>query len=329
MGSLLVTGGGGFIGSNLVAALAARNQQRIVVCDAFGDGEKWRNLRNHPLHEIVAPENLFMWLEMFGDDVEAILHFGGITSSTEQDVDSILEANHSLPIALWGWCVENDARFVYASSSAVYGDGAQGFDDINDVDYMKKLRPLHPLGWSKLLFDRYAAEQSKIGFTPKQWAGLRFFNVYGPNEYHRDQHRSVVNKIFSSAHNDQAVKLFISRREDVGDGQQKRDFIYVADCVKVVLWLLDNPQISGFFNAGTGNARTFEELANAMFATLGKKPRIKYVDMPPEVGESYQYFTEADVRRLRESGYDEPFTSLEDGVSDYVQNYLLKADSYL
>lgn len=330
MGTILVTGGGGFIGSNIVAALSRRGRHRVVVCDVFGTGEKWRNLRHHHVCEVLSPDNLFFWLEMFGEHLEAILHFGGIASSTEQNVDLILEANHTFPLMLWRWCAERQTRFIYASSSAVYGDGAFGFDDTDDLDYMKTLRPLHPLGWSKLLFDRHVAEEKAAGAElPPQWAGLRFFNVYGPNEYHRDQHRSVVNKIFITAQHDQAVKLFRSARPGIADGQQKRDFISVADVVKVLLWLLDNPEISGFFNVGTGNARSFEDLANAMFTALDKKPQIKYIDMPPEVGESYQYFTEADVRRLRHAGFDAPFTSLEEGVSDYVRKHLLQADPYL
>ncbi len=330
MKTIVVTGGGGFVGSNIVAALAQKGQYNVVVVDEFGDDEKWRNLRHHHVSEIVSPANLFYWLEMNGADVEAILNFGSIASTTERRVGLLLESNQSLPILLWRWCAENQARFIYSSSSAIYGQGEEGFDDTHDISYINTLRPLYPLGWSKLMFDRFAVTQSaQQKPTPPQWAGLRFFNVYGPNEYHKGDQRSVIHKIYPSALHDHAVKLYKSQHPGVADGQQKRDFVHVRDCVKVVLWLLDNPQVQGVYNVGTGQARSFDDMAKAIFHALGKVPQIKYVDMPSELEVMYQYFTEARLDKLRAAGYNLPFMSLEDGIKDYITNYLLKADPYL
>lgn len=330
MKTIVITGGGGFIGSNIAALLAAKTNYQIVVVDEFGEDDKWRNLRNHHVAEILSPANLFYWLEMNGSQVEAILNFGSIASTTERHAGMLIESNQSLPILLWRWCAENNTRLIYASSSAVYGQGENGFDDTLDIDYMNSLRPLYPLGWSKLMFDRFVATQVKDGLpTPPQWVGLRLFNVYGPNEYHKEEQRSVIHKIYPSALHDHAVKLYKSQCPGVEDGQQKRDFIHVQDCAKVVSWLIDHPEVSGLFNLGSGQARSFEDMAKAIFHALGKVPQIKYVDMPSELETMYQYFTEAKLDALREAGYVPPMMSLEDGIKDYITNYLLKEDPYL
>jgi len=330
MQTIVITGGAGFIGSNIAASLCAKGSYKIVVCDTLGNSDKWRNLSKHNIAEIIPPQNLFYWLEMFGDTVDAIIHMGGISSTTETDADLLMEHNHTFPLLLWRWCTENNKRLIYASTGETYGDGAQGFDDAADFTYMAKLRPLNAHGWSKHLFDRHIVEAVARGeSTPPQWVGLKLFNVYGPNEYHKDMQRSVLCKIFPDAHHGHAVKLYKSYRADIAHGAQKRDFVSVRDVVSVVSWLIDNPKVSGLFNLGSGKARSFEDLAKALFAALGKPPQVKYVDMPETLVDRYQYFTEARMDKLRAAGYSAPFLTLEDGVKDYVQNFLIKTDPYL
>lgn len=325
---ILVTGGGGFIGSNLVASLQD-TQYRIVVCDRFGESGQWQNLVHHRVDEVIDPTSLFYWLEMFGDEVESIVHFGNISDTTETNVDALLEANHSSNVLLWRWCAEADARFFYASSYEVYGDGSCGFVDSDDPADVKKLRPLNASGWTKKLFDQFVTQQIAAGAkTPRQWAGLRFFNLYGPNEYHKDQHQSVVAKLYADARYEASVKLFRTRNAELADGEQQRDFIYIKDAVNVVLWLLSQPDKSGIYNVGSGQAQSFNHLAQSLFAALEKEPNIKYVDMPPSIAAQYQAYTQANIDKLRAAGFDHTMHSLEDGVKDYVQSYLLKADPY-
>ncbi len=328
--TILVTGGAGFIGSNIVAALCARGTHRVIVCDMLGTDSKWRNLRHHSMYEIIPPGNLFYWLEMYGSTLDAVIHMGAISSTTETDVDRILENNQTVSTLLYRWCAESGKRLIYASSAATYGDGAQGFEDDGSLAYLTTLRPLNPYGWSKHLVDRYIAATITHGEkAPPQWVGLKFFNVYGPNEYHKSDQRSVVCVKFPEAESGAPVRLFKSCRPDYPDGGQKRDFIYVKDCVEVVLWFLDNPGISGLYNVGTGQARSFSDLAHALCAALGREPSVAYFDMPETLRGAYQYFTEARMDRLRQAGYTRPFTSLEDGVRDYVQNYLTNDNPYL
>jgi ADP-L-glycero-D-manno-heptose 6-epimerase len=326
---IVITGGAGFIGSILAHALCQENAYKIAIADTFGKGQ-WHNLVRAPIDEIILPNNLFYWLEMYGEEVEAIIHLGGVSATTETDLNLILESNHSFTLLLWRWCIENDKRFIYASSAEVYGLGEHGFDDTLDVAYMNRLRPLNPNGWSKKIFDIHVAHTvARQEKTPPQWAGLRFFNVYGPHEYHKNDHRSVLNKLYQDASHGVAVKLFKSQNPKYSDGAQERDFIYVKDCVAVIQWLLKNPNVSGLFNVGAGVARSFNDLAKALFAAIGKPPQVKYIDMPDKVEHQYQYHTQAKMDRLRAAGYTQPFTALEDGVKDYVQNYLLKKDPYL
>lgn len=331
MKTIVITGGAGFVGSNLAHHLAENGQYRLVVVDNFGPGGQWQNLVRVPADEIVSPANLFYWLEMFGEEVEAIIHLGGVSATTEQDVGLIIEANHQYPLLLWRWCAENDRRFFFASSGEVYGDGQHGFDDTLDIGYLRKLRPLNPNGWSKKLFDLYVAQSIARGDKlPTQWAGLRYFNVYGPNEYHKGQQRSVLLQLYEEVNKGLPAKLFKSANSKYADGEQLRDFTYVKDCVSVLAWLLENPSINGLFNCGTGKARSFNDLAKALFATLGRTPVIKYIDMPSHVVErQYQYFTEADLTRLRAAGYTQEFLSLEEGVAEYIQQYLKTTDPYL
>jgi ADP-L-glycero-D-manno-heptose 6-epimerase len=329
MKKILVTGGAGFIGSVIAGHLANNSKYHIVVVDHFGSTEKWRNLSKHRVFEIISPGETFYWLESNKDSLEAVIHMGAISSTTETNVDLILETNFSLSKALWTWCADAGKRLIYASSAATYGGGEAGFEDKAEMSYLSTLQPLNAYGWSKQLFDQFVALTIENGGkTPAQWVGLKFFNVYGPNEYHKGDQKSVAATIFPHAQHGRPVHLFKSYNPKYKDGEQLRDFVYVKDCVSVVEWLLENPKVNGLYNLGTGKARTFKDLAHAVFAAMNKPPAITYFEMPDQIRPKYQYFTEARMAKLVTAGYSKPFTSLEDGVKDYVQNYLLKEDPY-
>jgi len=324
----VITGGAGFIGSNVVAALAALSAD-VVVCDWLRSDERWRNLAKHEIAAIVAPEELLRWLGDNRTSVEAVIHMGAISTTTESDVDAIVANNVRATLDLLRWCTESGTRLIYASSAATYGSGADGFDDVFSTDALARLRPLNAYGWSKHLVDRRIARLvERSSPLPPQWVGLKFFNVYGPNEYHKGSMQSVIAKNFARVQEGQALSLFRSRRADYPDGGQLRDFIYVQDCVDVILWLLDQPRVCGLFNLGTGKARPWTDLANALFDAVERPRKIEFTDMPAALADKYQYFTEARVGRLRQAGYDRPFTSLEEGVSKYVRNYLATNDPY-
>ena len=316
---ILVTGGAGFIGSNIVAELAKTRD--VAVCDVLGaaDDGKWRNLAKHAVADFVAPDALWGWLARRGEAVETVIHMGAISSTTEPDADRIVHTNFGLSRDLWDWCAAHRKRLIYASSAATYGDGSLGFDDADDYDSLKRLRPLNAYGWSKAMFDLYARRNADRGHAPLQWTGLKFFNVYGPNERHKGPMASVVAQIWPKVAAGEPVRLFKSHRPDFADGGQLRDFVHVDDAVSVVRWLLDNPQVNGVFNLGSGQARSFADLASAVFTSAGVPPRIDYFDMPEALRERYQYFTQADLKRLRATGYADHFTSLEAGVAAYVR----------
>ena len=327
---IVVTGGAGFIGSNIVARLCAEGRRDVVVCDRLEDAAlgKWRNIAKHPIADFWQPEELFQQLERHAERVEAVVHMGAISSTTEPDADLILRTNFSLSRDLWDWCALRDTRLVYASSAATYGDGEQGFQDADDLESLSRLRPLNAYGYSKYLFDQYAAKQADEGHAPSQWAGLKFFNVYGPNEYHKGGMKSVVAQIWPKVAADEPVTLFRSHNPDYADGGQMRDFVFVEDVVDIIDWLLETPAVSGVFNAGSGQARSFLDLANATFAAAGKTPSIEYVDTPESIRDKYQYFTEARMERVRAAGYGGQSTPLEEGVRRYVQDFLMQADPY-
>ncbi|KPF81901.1 ADP-L-glycero-D-manno-heptose-6-epimerase [alpha proteobacterium AAP38] len=327
-GLTIITGGAGFIGSNLVAALAARGEE-VVICDRLGSGDKWRNLAKHLVTGFVAPDLLPSFLAARAGSVKAVLHMGAISATTETDADLIVETNIGLSTLLWDWCAAHDVPLIYASSAATYGDGSQGFSDDNDPAALAALRPLNAYGWSKLAFDRFVIDQVGRGRRrPPQWAGLKFFNVYGPNEYHKGEMMSVVAKNHPIAAVGGRVRLFKSHHPDYADGGQLRDFVYVRDCVDVVLWLLGNPGISGIFNVGSGQARSFADLITALYRAVDREPAIDYVDMPDHLRAKYQYFTQGKLDRLRASGYTAPMTGLENGVTDYVRHFLSQPDPY-
>lgn len=323
---IVVTGGAGFIGSNIVASLADRGADGIVVCDILDHPEKTAVLDKHPVSEVVPPENLMAWLDTNGAEVDTIFHMGATSSTTVTDMEHLLDNNVGASLDLWRWCSRNEKRLIYASSAATYGDGNDGFDDDNDPATLAGLAPLNAYGLSKQLFDIAAIKLAAAGFHPPQWAGLKFFNVYGPNEQHKGGQRSVAVQLYEQIGETGKARLFRSHHPDYEDGGQLRDFIWVGDCVDVMMWLYDTPAVSGIFNCGTGKARSFLDLAKACFAAMDRAPDIDYVDTPKNIRDKYQYFTEAGMKRLRQAGYDRAFTPLEDGVALYIQKYLATND---
>ena len=326
---ILVTGGAGFIGSNIAAALVEQGYD-VAVSDRLraADSGKWRNLSKHAIADFIDPDALPQWLAGRGAETHAIVHMGAVSSTTEPDADKIIHSNFTLSRDLFDWCAAHGRRLVYASSAATYGDGKEGFADDDSLTALKALRPLNAYGWSKALFDIYARRQTDRGAAPPQWAGLKFFNVYGPNEGHKGSMKSVVTQIWPTVAAGGTVKLFKSHNPAYADGGQLRDFVYVRDCVQAALWLLDNPQVSGVFNMGSGQARSFKDLALATFEAAGKSPSIDYIPTPEVIRDRYQYFTQGPIDRLRAAGYAAPSTPLEAGVADYVQTYLSKDDPY-
>jgi ADP-L-glycero-D-manno-heptose 6-epimerase len=323
----LVTGGAGFIGSNVVAALNEAGRSDIVVNDLLGDGEKWRNLAKRQLADVVAPADLMRWLD--GRKLDAVIHLGAISDTTATDVDLLMENNFRLSVRLLDWCAGARVPFIYASSAATFGDGGEGFSDDWSSQALRRLRPSNLYGWSKHLFDQVMAERAaNRRELPPQWAGLKFFNVFGPNEYHKGEMMSLVAKRFDDAKAGRPVKLFKSHRPGIEDGGQRRDFIYLDDAVAVVRWLMETPAVSGLFNVGTGRAESFRALIEALFRAIGREPRIEYVDMPETIRGQYQYFTQADLGNLRRAGYNAGFTPLAEGVAHYVKNFLDAGDRY-
>jgi len=322
---ILVTGGAGFIGSILHAALRRRGHETIVV-DRLRDRGKWRNLRNHPPARLLSPDDLESFLAGH-PPVETVFHLGAISSTTATDGDHTWATNVELSSMLWHWCAARRVRFVYASSAATYGDGAEGFED--GLERLERLKPLNLYGWTKHAFDLNVKRLLAAGAPrPPQWAGLKFFNVYGPNEYHKGAMISVVKVKYDEIAAGGAARLFRSDRPDVADGEQKRDFIWVDDVADVMLWLLDTPRVSGLFNLGTGLARSYRDLVHAVCDAAGVARAVQFIDMPPALAGQYQSFTEAPMRRLRDAGYAGQFTPLEEGIRRYVQDYLRQPDPY-
>ena len=317
----VVTGGAGFIGSCLVRMLNDRGIEDIIVVDDINETDKWKHLVNKKYIRYYHKDEFLYEIEGI-EGIEAIIHMGACSSTTEKDFDYLYWNNYLYTQSLWTYCTEKNIPFIYASSAATYGDGAEGFDDKCDI---KALAPLNGYGYSKQLFDLWAEKQEQC---PKQHVGLKFFNVYGPNEDCKGDMASVIFKSFNQINESGKVKLFRSHRPDYKDGGQLRDFVYVKDLCKVISFFLDHPDRSGLFNLGTGKARSFEDLARATFSAMGIEPCIEYVDMPLTIRDKYQYFTEAKMDKLREIGYSEPFYSLEDGAKDYVQNYLKPGKVY-
>ena len=327
---ILLTGGVGFIGSNVLAELNKRGIYDTIIVDILANDGRYRNVAKHSFYDIIFPHNLSEFLNNGKNDIHAVIHLGAISSTLEQDADVIYEQNVLCSMMLWQWCSKWQIPLVYASSAATYGDGSLGFVDNLNWDRNKHYLPLNPYGWSKHFFDQFCLKNQEQGnIAPPQWNGLKFFNVYGPNEYHKIGQHSVAHNLYHQIKNDGVAKLFKSYRPDYSDGGQIRDFVFVSDCVDVILWLLDNPQISGkIINVGSGVGRTFNDLANAVFVAMNKKANIQYIDMPEILQKSYQYTTSADLSTLRQLGYQKEMVTLEDGVKQYIVDYLATEDPY-
>jgi len=326
---IVVTGGAGFIGSNFVAGLEEAAAGRVTVVDRLGTDDKWKNLRRRLLDELVDPAALGDLLARRAADVRYVVHMGAVSATTEIDADLIAETNLRLSQRLWRWCAEHGVPFLYASSAATYGDGGAGFDDDSRPAALARLVPMNAYGWSKHAFDRWVARELEEGRpAPPQWVGLKFFNVYGPNEYHKDNMRSVVTKAYPAAARGEVATLFRSHHPDYLDGGQMRDFVYVKDCVDVMLWLMEHRSVSGLFNLGTGRAQTWLDLMEALYGAVGRELRIRWMDTPEEIRDRYQYFTQAEMGRLRAAGYTRAFRDVREGVGDYVEAHLSQDDPY-
>ena len=316
---IIVTGGAGFIGSVVVSFLNKKGRDDIIIVDNLGKSEKWKNLVGKRYEEYIHKDRfLEELLEGSFAQVEAIIHMGACSSTTEKDADYLYQNNTEYTSILMEWAVENNVRFIYASSAATYGDGTLGYSD--DHSDIPKYRPLNMYGYSKQFMDEVALRTGLIDSV----CGLRFFNVYGPNEYHKETMTSVIFNSFHQIEDSKKVKLFKSYIAEYQDGEQKRDFVYVLDVAKIIWWLLNNPQVNGIYNIGTGKARSWNDLANAVFSAMDIEANIEYVEMPKHLQGKYQYYTQAENTKLIEAGWKKGFTSLEDGVKDYVQEYLMK-----
>ncbi len=324
----IVTGGAGFIGSNIVAHLCELGKD-VAIIDELGDEAKWKNIAKHVLEDVIHPDQTFQALKRHAGRVEAVIHMGAISATTERDADLIARTNFTLSRDLWDWCCENDVPFVYASSAATYGDGEEGFNDDDDAASMAKLRPLNAYGWSKWLFDCWARNQVDKGrASPPRWAGLKFFNVYGPNEMHKGSMRSVAIQVFEQVSETGQMRLFASDHPDYEDGGQLRDFVWIEDCARTAIWCATEMDRNGIYNVGSGKARSFKDLAIAVFEAMGREPNLDYFDMPEKLKGQYQYFTEARMSRLIAAGCPVNATPLEEGVRRYVQDFLATDDPY-
>lgn len=321
---IIVTGGAGFIGSAIVWRLNDLGTDKIIIVDELGRDEKWKNLVGLKFEEFIHKQE---FVEQIRDEkilykIDAILHLGANSSTIEKDADHLMTNNYKYTETLARFCLKNDVRFIYASSAATYGDGTKGFDDNENV--LETLRPLNMYGYSKHLFDIWAKRHGALN----RIVGLKYFNVYGPNEYHKGDMRSVVHKAFEQVRDTGRVRLFKSRKPEYKNGEQMRDFVYIKDAVDMTLYFLDNKDKNGLFNIGAGKARTWNDLVKSLFDAMGKPVNIEYINLPDTLADKYQYFTEANLDKLKSAGYNKPTTSLENGVADYVKNYLLR-DSYL
>ena len=340
--TILLTGAAGFIGSYMLGYLNRKGYENIIIVDDFSREDKKLNYESKRFIEKIERDNLFNWLKKSNPKIDFVFHLGARTDTTEFDYSIHEKLNVEYSKKIWNYCAEKTIPLVYASSAATYGGGEFGYKD--DHDIIEKLNPLNPYGKSKNEFDKWALKRSResgVGSresAPPFWAGLKFFNVYGPNEYHKGRMASMIFHGFNQIQNTGKVKLFKSHKSEFNDGEQLRDFIYVEDVAAVCFWLMilmDNTRLNesfgqgqwtmdknGIYNLGTGKARTFNDLAKATFAGMSKEPVIEYIDMPDDIRDKYQYYTEADRSKLRKAGYDKKFHTLEEGVNDYVSNYL-------
>ncbi len=331
---IIVTGGAGMIGSAFIWKLNQMGEKNILVVDKLRNEEKWLNIRKREFADWIDRDNLKEWLscEENAKKITAIVHMGACSATTETNGDYLMDNNFGYSKFLWNFCAEKNIKYIYASSAATYGMGELGYNDDVSPEELQKLRPLNKYGYSKKIFDDWAFKQTK---TPKQWNGLKFFNVYGPQEYHKGRMASMIFHTFNQYKENGYVKLFKSYKEGFKDGEQLRDFVYVKDVVDIMYYMLTNDVSSGIFNIGTGKARSFLDLSMATMRAAAKNPNleqakvVELIPMPEDLRGRYQYFTEAKINKLREIGYTKEMTSLEAGVKDYVENYLSQEDSYL
>jgi ADP-L-glycero-D-manno-heptose 6-epimerase len=322
---IVITGGAGMIGSIIAWHLNTQlKRDDLVISDHITHEAQWQNLVHRHYVEYLDKDQLFDYLDG-NDEVDAVIHMGAISATTERDFNKLVEANIHYSQDLWGWCTENEVPFFYASSAATYGDGSAGYDDAS----IDNLRPLNGYGYSKHFFDQWVLKQTPEN-SPPAWAGFKFFNVYGPNEYHKERMASVAFHTFNQFSETGTMKLFKGTKTGIKDGEQQRDFVYVKDAAAIVCSFVEksNPKNNAIYNIGTGKARHFKDLATNVMESMGKAPHITYIDMPEDLRGKYQYFTEANMAKLIKAGYTAPMTTLEDGVKDYVQNYLMQADPY-
>lgn len=317
--AIVITGAAGFIASYLTGYLNRQGFENLILVDDFSRPEKRRNLEGKKSAQQLHRDTFIDWWKAHPGAVQQVFHLGARTDTTEMDYEVHRRLNLGYSKAVWQRCAEEGVPLVYASSAATYGNGEWGYRD--DEQHLDRLQPLNPYGLSKHQFDIWALEQEA---RPPFWAGLKFFNVYGPNEYHKGRMASVIFHSFHQIQDRGSVRLFRSHHPDYSDGGQMRDFVYVADVVRMCVWLMDAQPASGLYNAGSGEARTFLDLVNAVFGALGKAPQVEFIDTPSDIRDKYQYFTEADMGKMRGAGYDQPFYSLEEGIADYVNHYLAK-----
>ncbi len=320
---IVITGAAGFIGSVCVSNINKKGRTDIMAVDVLGCEDRWKNLNGLQFNDYIERDDLPKLLHAGKlGKIDAIIHMGADSSTTQMDMSFLVRNNYEYTKTLAEYCVSTGTRFIYASSAATYGDGAQGYTD--DETKLETLQPLNPYGFSKQLFDLWARQNGYL----KRIVGLKFFNVYGPNEYHKKEMRSMIHKAFGQVMDTGKVKLFKSYRPEYKDGEQVRDFIYVTDAVEMILHFLENRKISGIFNVGTGEAQSWNRLATAVFSALNKPVNIEYIDMPENIRNQYQYYTKAEITKIRQSGYTAKITPLEDGIRDYVQKYLISGNRY-
>lgn len=320
---IVVTGAAGFIGSCLVGKLNREGFKHIVVVDKFDNKEKNKNLEGKQILESIDRNDFFQWLDTVGDKVEFIFHLGARTDTAEFDHELLAQLNTEYSKQVWKKCIEYQIPLVYASSAATYGLGEHGY--VDDHGVIPDLKPLNPYGESKNEFDKWVLTQSE---TPFFWAGLKFFNVYGPNEYHKGRMASVIMHAFNQISDTSAMKLFRSHNPEFRNGEQQRDFVYVKDVIDVCYFLMHHRSDSAIYNLGSGKARTFLDLVKATFAAMGVAEQISFVDTPLDIRDKYQYYTQASMEKLKQIGYEQPFHELEDGVHDYVKSYLMQKAYY-
>jgi ADP-L-glycero-D-manno-heptose 6-epimerase len=319
---IVVTGAAGFIGSVFANYLNINELDNVIIVDDFTKKEKLSNYDSLP-YDRIEREQFINWLEKYHNDVDAVIHLGARTDTTEFDYSILEKLNLNYSKNIWNICSNNGIDLYYASSAATYGDGSLGYND--DLDLIDKLKPLNPYGLSKNEFDKWAIKQVN---KPKHWAGFKFFNVYGPNEYHKKRMASVVFHGYNQIKDEGKMKLFKSHRPDYKDGEQKRDFVYVKDVIEVLLWFIEHRPNNSIYNLGTGKARSFIDLGKSIFTAMNIPENIEFIDMPEDIRDKYQYFTEANMSKLYNIGYNNTFYSLEDGINDYVKNYLIPDKYY-